>query len=250
MPRPLHLSISETLRDRIEKGDYPVGEQLPSESQLIAEFRVSRTTIRQAIANLVTQGLVQSYQGKGVFVAERKKVTYSLSSSAAMFLAEDMANQGRQLSIKTLTFERVSTPPEVQKILQLPSDQSQTYLQKKILSIDHLAGAVDITYLLPELGDAYHDQLQEAMTFSVLEQEGIIIDHVYAILECTPADTEISNLLSVPLGHPLIVYRHTAYSQSKTPLLHGETISRADRFCYSVVISHQSRKTHTIGDCL
>lgn len=246
MPTPLHLLISEKLRDRIEQGQYQPGEQLPSESQLIAEFDVSRTTIRQAIANLITQGLVFSHQGKGVFVTERKKVTYSLSSSAAMFLAQDMANQGLQLTIKNLTLERVQPPLEVQNILQLSGTPPQADLQKKILIIDGLAGAIDITYVLPELGEAYGEQFKEAMTFSVLEKQGIMIDRVSAIIECTPANAEISYHLSVPLGHPLIVYRHTAYSKDKTPLLHGETISRADRFCYSVVISQDNQSSSQV----
>jgi GntR family transcriptional regulator len=237
MPTSLHLLISEKLRDRIEQGTYQPGEQLPSESQLMAEFDVSRTTIRQAIANLIHQGLVISYQGKGVFVTERKKVTYSLSSSAAMFLAQDMANQGRELTINHLTLDLVQPPEAIQQILQLPASQPQAYLQKKILVIDGLAGAIDITYTLPELGNAYGEKFKEAMTFSVLEQQGIILDRVHAILECTHADAEISQHLNVPLGHPLLVYRHTAYRQDNTPLVHGETISRADRFAYSVIIS-------------
>ena len=237
MPKPLHLLISEKLRDRIEQRIYQPGEQLPSESQLIQEFNVSRTTIRQAVANLINQGLVLSYQGKGVFVTEQRKVTYSLSSSAAMFLAQDMANQGLELTVKNLTLELVAVPPPVQKILQLPPQSTQAYLQKKLLIIDGLAGAIDITYTLPELGDAYGEQFKEAMTFSVLEEQGIVIDQVYAVIECTHADAEISQHLGVPLGHPLIVYRHTAYSKYGTPLVHGETISRADRFSYSIVIS-------------
>ena len=38
----------------------------------------------------------------------------------------------------------------------------------------------------------------------------------------------------VPLGQPLMVYRYTAYSTHSQPVLYGETISRADRFCYSL----------------
>ncbi|NBD32907.1 MAG: GntR family transcriptional regulator [Cyanobacteria bacterium] len=237
MPKPLHRLISEKLRDRIEQGLYQPGEKLPSESQLTQEFKVSRTTIRQAIANLIHQGLVLSYQGKGVFVTEQCKVTYSLSSSAAMFLAQDMANQGLELSVKNLTLELVTPPLRVQTILQLPPQSPQAYLQKKLLMIDGLAGAIDITYTLPEIGDAYGEQFKEAMTFSVLEKQGIMINQVYAVIECTHANAEISQHLAVPVGHPLIVYRHTAYSKDNIPLVQGETISRADRFSYSILIS-------------
>ncbi|MEL6856725.1 MAG: GntR family transcriptional regulator, partial [Cyanobacteria bacterium J06607_13] len=81
---PLHISISEKLRHQIDSGVYAAGEKLPSEHQMMASFGVSRITVRQAIANLVNQGLAQSKQGKGVFVTPQRKVAYALSSPLVM----------------------------------------------------------------------------------------------------------------------------------------------------------------------
>ncbi len=60
--------IVEVLRARIQDGDYPIGSKLPTEHELIEEFRVSRTVVREAIANLKAGGLVTTRQGVGVFV--------------------------------------------------------------------------------------------------------------------------------------------------------------------------------------
>lgn len=57
-----------TLRKRISTGEYRAGGKLPTESQMTAIFGVSRTVIREAIAALAADGLVQSRQGAGVFV--------------------------------------------------------------------------------------------------------------------------------------------------------------------------------------
>ncbi|HEY9818894.1 MAG TPA: GntR family transcriptional regulator, partial [Candidatus Obscuribacterales bacterium] len=65
-PRPLHLTISEKLLAEIDDGTYLPGEQLPSEYQLMLRFEVSRITIRRAIANLASQGLVEAQRGRGV----------------------------------------------------------------------------------------------------------------------------------------------------------------------------------------
>ncbi|MEO1741742.1 MAG: UTRA domain-containing protein [Cyanobacteria bacterium J06629_9] len=92
-----------------------------------------------------------------------------------------------------------------------------------------------MTYLVSRVGDPLSAQLATQMTFPLLEAQGIHIDKIDAIIECTHADYQTSNYLDVPLGHPLIVYRYTAFS-SQYPVLHGETISRADRFCYSLVV--------------
>lgn len=234
MAVPLHISISEKLRQQIESGDYSPGEKLPSEHQLMDTFQVSRITVRQAIANLVNQGLAESQQGKGVFVTPQQKVAYSLSSPLVL-LEQDLAKKGIQLTFKNLTFRKVRPPETVEAILGLT--EKLAYLQKKLLYMDGAVGAIDITYILLALGKQFGSQLQQQMTFPTLEENAIALERIDAIIECTHADYEISEHLEVPLGQPLIVYRYTAYTANQQPILHGETISRADRFCYSLTIN-------------
>lgn len=64
------VKVSEELRGQIAKGRYKTGERLPSEAQLTQEFGVSRTVVREAIASLRSDGLVEPRQGAGVFVLE------------------------------------------------------------------------------------------------------------------------------------------------------------------------------------
>ncbi|MGC1308744.1 MAG: GntR family transcriptional regulator [Phormidesmis sp.] len=234
MAVPLHISISEKLRHQIESGDYLPGEKLPSEHELMAAFDVSRITVRQAVANLVNQGLVRSQQGKGVFVTPQQKVAYSLSSPL-VFLNKDLSRQGIQLTFDNLTFRKVRAAKAVQMALKLPP-KSTAYLQKKLLYMDGAVGAIDITYILTALGKKFGTQLKREMTFPVLEENGVDVETIEAVIECTHADYEMSGYLEVPLGQPLIVYRYIAYTGDRQPVLQGETISRADRFCYSLTI--------------
>lgn len=232
MSIPLHVSISETLRHQITSGDYQPGDKLPSEHQLMETFSVSRITARQAVANLVSQGLAIAHRGKGVFVTAQKKVAYSLSSPL-VFLAQDLARQGIDFSFESLEFKPVTAPARVQSELQITA-AAKPYRQKKLFRMDGAAGAVDISYLVSDLGKQFETSLKQQMTFPTLEQGGILIDTLDAVIECTHADYELSNHLEVSLGHPLIVYRYTAYTTAHQPILYGETISRADRFCYSL----------------
>ncbi|MBW4652584.1 MAG: GntR family transcriptional regulator [Kaiparowitsia implicata GSE-PSE-MK54-09C] len=246
MAPSLHLSISEHLRHHVVVGDYQPGDQLPSEHQLMQEFGVSRTTIRRAIANLVNQGLVTAHQGKGVFVSEQHKVAYSLSSPL-VFLEDDMARQGIPLVVTLLEAGVVSVPDTARHLVMASANpvqaamlqEAQVYMQKKRLDINNRPGALDYTYLSPALSpllDAAPLDRMHHMVFPLLEQQGIAISRIEAILECTHADPDICHHLEVPLGHPLIVYRHTAYTTENQPVAYGETISRGDRFCYSLTI--------------
>ena len=62
--------VADLLRERIQKGEYVPGAQLPTENALVQEFGVSRTVIREAISSLRVDGLVKAHQGRGVFVSQ------------------------------------------------------------------------------------------------------------------------------------------------------------------------------------
>ncbi|MBE3577594.1 MAG: GntR family transcriptional regulator [Limnochordales bacterium] len=66
--QPLYLRISNTLRRQIASGDFRPGDLLPSEAQLMAEFRVSRHTVRAALAHLERDGLITRVKGRGSVV--------------------------------------------------------------------------------------------------------------------------------------------------------------------------------------
>jgi GntR family transcriptional regulator len=232
--QPLHLTISEKLLAEIDDGTYPPGEQLPSENQLMARFDVSRITIRRAIANLSNQGLVDAYRGRGVFVREQRKVQYRLSNPL-VFFEEDLARQGVTSSIQNLSFKEVSPPETVRKILNLTD--STVFQQQKILLIDNIPVAVDISYILPELGQVYGEQLQQNMTFPTLEKNGVLIDRIEATFESAHANHELSQQLDLPLGSPLLTYRYTAYTKGDRPIVYGYAPSRGDRLRYSVTLN-------------
>ena len=86
-PRPkLSAKVAEALRAQLVGGDIPPGTQLPTESRLTRTFGVSRTVIREALAVLAADGLVEARQGAGVFAVEHP-------SSAFGALAAEMGSR-------------------------------------------------------------------------------------------------------------------------------------------------------------
>ncbi len=232
---PLHLAISEKLRSQIFEGQYAPGEQLPSEHRLMEQFEVSRITVRRAIANLISQGLVVSQRGKGVFVKEQRKVVRSLSNPL-MFFDEDMQRQGAVASIRSLSFEKVVAPVSVCDTLQLPQNET-VYCQKKIILTDQIPVSYDVTYIPLKIGNTFAQELQSSLIYPTLDQRGVSIERVETTLECTHATLDVSQYLEIPLGAPLLVNRYTTYTSHNHPIICGETLSRGDRLCYSVVLS-------------
>lgn len=70
LPVPLYQRVYGVLHQRIQTGLYRRGERLPTEQELTEEFGVSKATIRQAVGELVSRGLVVRQQGRGSYVTE------------------------------------------------------------------------------------------------------------------------------------------------------------------------------------
>ena len=66
----LSAQVAQALETRISQGPYSPGTKLPSEARLCAEFGVSRTVMREAISGLKSRGMLNSSQGRGVYVSE------------------------------------------------------------------------------------------------------------------------------------------------------------------------------------
>lgn len=83
MTTTLAYRVVSGLKDRILTGDLPPGARLPSENELIEEYGVSRTVVREAVTRLRAEGLVETFQGRGSFVlAVPEPSSFTVESSA------------------------------------------------------------------------------------------------------------------------------------------------------------------------
>jgi GntR family transcriptional regulator len=72
---PLVYQLGEAIRNKIVRGEYRLGQPIPTEDQLQKIYGVSRTTVRLALAKLVNEGYVRRQQGKGTYVNPRGLIT-------------------------------------------------------------------------------------------------------------------------------------------------------------------------------
>src|SRR6516165_433784 len=96
---PLYDRVESVLAASIADGSLPPETQLPPEEGLIERFKVSRTTVRKAIQNLVERGLVEVRRGKGTFVTQ-PKITQELTELTGF--VEGMLALGRTATARLL----------------------------------------------------------------------------------------------------------------------------------------------------
>ncbi len=68
-PKPLYLQIVDSIKRRVDKGEFAVGQRIPSNRELAAFYDVSLITVKKALTELIRQGVLYSRVGKGTFVA-------------------------------------------------------------------------------------------------------------------------------------------------------------------------------------
>ena len=69
---PLYLQVKDVILKRLVEGLYKPGEKIPSESVLASDFKISISTVRQALSILVSEGYLEKKQGKGTYVSEKR----------------------------------------------------------------------------------------------------------------------------------------------------------------------------------
>ena len=83
---PVYYQITQTIKDWILNRDFNPGDKIPSENELVGQFKVNRLTVRQAISQLIQEGFLVKRRGYGTFVADDKDFIDGLYSRYNLFV--------------------------------------------------------------------------------------------------------------------------------------------------------------------
>src|SRR5574341_2262518 len=136
--RPAYLQVADVLREQIHSGRYASGSQLPTERALMETWSVSSKTIRAALDQLRAEGLIVSYQGRGVFVREqkaRRRTTTDMTEPATQRgWYATVARHGLRPE-STTTVSEVSCPPDVAEHLGVDPG-SKVLVRDRIMRVE------------------------------------------------------------------------------------------------------------------
>jgi GntR family transcriptional regulator len=231
-PTTKYAAISDVLRRRIQRGDIVRGQRLPSESALMAEFGVSRVTVRLAIDALRAAGLVESRQGKGHFVRPVRAVQ---DLGRLQGFGEMMAAVGMEAHSVVLSASEVPCGREVQKALALERNTVVVAIERV-----RVAGGVplsyDVSYFPIDVGRRLVAlDLAHADIFALIENQlGIELGFADLTLEVVPADAITANHLQVAKGDPLLRIRRLTVDDTRRPIDFEYLYGRPDAFQFSV----------------
>ena len=212
----LYARVETVLAGEIADGDLKVGGQLPTEDGLMARFGVSRITIRRAIQNLVSRGLVEIRRGKGTFIAA-PKISQDLKELSGF--VEDMHALGRKPTARVIG--KAIVPADVNVARQLALTRGERVVRiRRVRLADGIPLSFDETYLPLEIGKKIiGDNLRVEPIFSLLERKYDVplIEAEYK-LDAVAADKEVATALKVKLRSPIFRIERTSFSTGNRPV--------------------------------
>ena len=224
---PIYVQIEEEIKHKILLGEYQEGEAIPSERDLTEIFNVSRMTVRQAINNLVTSGLLYREKGRGTFVSS-PKLEQSLNSLTSF--TEDMLSRGYKPSSKILVFEKHIPSNEIAKDLLLDEGE-EVYLVMRIRNADEIPMAIERTYIPVKLFPNLDEEKLDGSFYRLVEMDyGYKIGHAIQELEAALVKKEDRKYLQLKEKAVVLVMKRMSYLSDNRPFELVLSSYRADRY--------------------
>jgi GntR family transcriptional regulator len=232
---PLYAQIKEALRAKIIDGTYSAHARLPSESEMIRAFGVSRITVRQAINDLQKEGLLFKVHGKGTYVSV-PKVAQELTHLQGF--GEAMTRLGHETFSQVLGLRQVKGSAEVCERLRVPEGSAVVEIQR-VRYLDREPISVDHSWLPVAIGERLQPAaLRSRDLFSLLENElGHRLHSAEMEIDATLASTELATQLKIPHRAPVLRIERLTFATESQPLVFEHLHYRADTFKYKLKIT-------------
>ncbi|MFC0471461.1 GntR family transcriptional regulator [Halalkalibacter kiskunsagensis] len=230
-PIPLYHQIKDILVARITEKVWKEGDLIPTETELMTEFDVSRTTLRQAITTLVNEGLLEKRQGKGTIV-KSLKLTGTLGRLTGF--AEEIMEKGYIPNSKLLRAEFRDDLFIEKKKLHVPDDKSILLIQRIRFANDEPI-ALEKTSWPENIGNILmkHD-LAGAKFYQILEESGVYLKKASETISAVNATPYEADLLGVSAGTALLDMTRLSYGINDEPIEFTQTKYRSDRYQYNI----------------
>lgn len=230
---PLYIQLKDLIIEQIEKKKWQPGDAIPTEKELQKAHQVSRTTVRQALYELVNEGVLNKIQGKGTFVAQPKLEPIRPDVTG---FTQDMAIKGRDIRSIVLETETVQAEEKIARALH----QSVGIDLFKLVRLRLLDGVVigyHEAYINKRLVgaiplDTY--DFANGSLYECLKQEGLVLGVADETVEAGLAGELYANFLGISANSPVLKLTRVTHLQDGSPLEYVKMVYRADRYKYTL----------------
>jgi GntR family transcriptional regulator len=229
-PVPRYHQLKEILRERIRSGEWKPGDLIPSERELSESYDISRMTARQAITDLVNEGVFFREQGRGTFVTQNK-ITQQLLHLTGF--TEDIRARGQRPSTKVLAASLLPADEIAAGQLRIVPGEPMFVLRRLRLADDEPL-AIEVSMLnfkgCEHLGE---NDFEHESLYQLLESAyGIPLMEADQEIEAGLANEEEAKILDVALGSAVLHTRRTTYTERNRPVEYAISVYRGNKYTF------------------
>lgn len=224
-PIPAYHQITTDLTERVDNGEWKLGDRLPSETLLAEQYGVSRLTLRQALADLENRGIIKRVQGKGAYLT-------GMTKPFVEDLNFPILNQKKKDKIpdrsanKVLELRREDAPPlAVQKLFFTEKEIPLIYLRRlfvregKPLGLNHAWFPEAMVPGILELG-----LVESSISTTLKERYNCKFDKIDNYIEAANAGAEEAALLECPYSASILKILSTYFLKNGVLIEHSCTL--------------------------
>jgi len=213
----LHKQLFIVLRDQIMRGVRTPGSVLPTEEALCDQFKVSRITVRRALADLEAEGLVQRRQGRGSFVREQLPDAIPLMNRG---LLDSLRQTAAETDVKVLRVSTEPAPATIGQLLQLTPGEMAVHALR-LRSSGETPLLLLETWVPEHLGHRITvAAMKRKPLYQIMLDEGVQFGRVIQEITAVAADPFFADQLQVPVSAPLIRLTRLLHDTEDRPVQH------------------------------
>jgi GntR family transcriptional regulator len=228
-PIPFYFQLARLLRDAIVAGRWEPGSRIQSEPELCAQFGLSRSVVRQALATLEVEGLVRRIKGRGTFVADARSRSWLLQSSEGFF-HEEVDRMGLSVTSEVLRAEVAELPAWAAGALG-KSQGSRGAVLERLRWVDGRLALYVLNYLPEQLAEAVFavDAEGGSLYEQLAARHGLRVFGGRRVLEAVSANARLAEVLDVDERAPLAHIESVSWDTDLQPFDCYQAWLRTDR---------------------
>ncbi|UOF89840.1 GntR family transcriptional regulator [Fodinisporobacter ferrooxydans] len=225
-PIPLHVQLKNILENQIRQGYYT--DKIPSERELMEMYSVSRNTVREAISNLVNEGILEKIHGKGTFISLRQVQEWLKMTS----FTETIKTKG----IKLLDQGIISTPDNISNAHGF---DDRCFYVKRLRLEGNIPIAIETHYYPLELGQKLSQyDLNKVILYDALEQDlKVVFWEAEQIITCEHPSEEEAEQLDIPQSMCLLVNERMISDPEGNLVEYYKGLFRSDMYSFAMKMS-------------
>ncbi|MFH1930303.1 MAG: GntR family transcriptional regulator [Pseudomonadota bacterium] len=233
-PIPKYLQISAWLKELIQTGRYKKGDKLPSEIELSQTCDVNRNTLRQAIAELVSAGILRKEKGMGSFVSSSIPLALKHKLKSISSFRDDLREIGINDNTKVLKKSIEDAKNHIAKTLLLGANN-------KVIVIRRLRAGNDVPFIYEESylpGDMFRQIMDMDLTGSMYkllsERFNIVLARCEQTIRAINLKGKIARILKLPENSAGIFMESVTFDQNSIPVEVLYSYYRGDKYIFEI----------------